>query len=165
MKYFTVINRQQYEVEILPDGKLLVNGKLHEVDFLALTGSLYSIIRDDKSLEVIIEDRGSENYEILLDGRLYEGQVLDERAMLLVNRKGGLKLDTGDMQSPMPGLIVLVSVQVGDEVQEGQTLVILESMKMQNELRAPRSGVVKEILINSGQTVEKGALLLTVGEA
>src|SRR5262245_16958080 len=110
MKYYTVINRQQYEVEILADGKLLVNGKVHEVDFLALTGSLYSIIRDNKSLEVIIEDRGSENYEILLDGRLYEGQVLDERTMLLVNRKGGVKLDTGDMQSPMPGLIVQVSV-------------------------------------------------------
>lgn len=165
VKYHTIINRQQFEVEILPDGKLLVNGREHEVDFLALTGQLYSVIRDTRSLEVIIEDKGSEHYEILLGGRMFEGQVLDERSMLMLNRRGGLKLDTGDLQSPMPGLIVQISVKAGDAVQEGQTLVILESMKMQNELRAPRAGVIKEILIVSGQTVEKGALLISIGEA
>lgn len=164
MKYYTIINRRQFEVEILPDGSVMVNGKPHQVDFLALSNALYSVIKDNKSLELVIEEKGADNYEILLGGRLYDGQVLDERAMLLINRRGGLKLDSGELHSPMPGLIVSV-VKVGEVVQEGQTLVILESMKMQNELKAPRSGVVTEVAVVSGQTVDKGALLVIVGDA
>jgi len=60
---------------------------------------------------------------------------------------------------------VQVPVAVGDVVTEGQTVVILESMKMQNELKAPRSGRVEQVLIAQGQTVEKGALLVTIGDA
>jgi biotin carboxyl carrier protein len=164
MKYITIINKQQFEVEILPDGKLLVNGKVHEIDFLQMEATQYSVIKDNKSLEVVIDDHANGEYEILMAGRMYEAQVLDERALLMLNRKGGMKLDSGEMNSPMPGLIVQVNVVAGQEVTEGQTLVILESMKMQNELKSPLSGVVQQVLVEKGQTVDKGALLLVVGD-
>jgi biotin carboxyl carrier protein len=164
MKYTTIINEQIFEVEILEDGKLLVNGNEHSVDFLWLSESLYSIIKDNRSLELGIEENDG-HYEVLLEGRLYEGQVLDQRAMLLLNRKGGLVLNSGEVASPMPGLIVEVSVAEGDSVTSGQTVVILESMKMQNELKAPRDGVVEAVNVAQGQSVEKGTLLLTVGDA
>lgn len=164
MKYITIINKQPFEVEIQPDGTLLVNGQPHEVDFLALSNSLYSMIRDAKSYEMAVEDRGGGQYEILLAGRLYEAQVLDERAMLMLNRKGGLKLHSGELISPMPGLIVDILTTLGQPVAEGQTLVILESMKMQNELKSPRAGIVKSVHVNKGQTVDKGTLLVVVGD-
>lgn len=164
MKYITIINKQQFEVEILGEGRLLVNGVLHEVDFLELRNMLFSILKGSRSLELVIDETSPDQYEIMMGGRLYEGQILDERALLMVNRKGGLKLNSGEVNSPMPGLIVEVRAAVGDAVEEGQTVVILESMKMQNELKAPRSGHLTQIAVNKGQTVEKGALLVVIGD-
>lgn len=164
MKYLTIINNEQFEVEINRDGTLTVNGQVHEIDFRSIGPGRYSLLKNHKSLEIVVEitDQG---YEILMGGRRYTGQVLDERAISMANRKGGLRFDTGEVHSPMPGLIVQVTVAVGDVVAEGQTVVILESMKMQNELKAPRAGKVEQVLIAQGQTVEKGALLVVIGDA
>ena len=164
MKYVTVINKQQFEVEILADGKVLVNGIVREIDFLQMEATQYSVIKDNKSLEVVIDEHENGAYEILMAGRMYEAQVLDERALLMLNRKGGMKLDSGEMNSPMSGLIVQVNVVAGQVVTEGETLVILESMKMQNELKSPRSGMVQQVLVEQGQTVDKGTLLVIVGD-
>jgi pyruvate carboxylase subunit B len=161
MKYTTFVNNKQFEVEVQRDGSVIVNGKHHEVDWLELTESLYSIIKDNKSLELAIDEHHGE-YEILLEGRLYEAQVLDQRAMMMLSRKGGLKLDSGEIHAPMPGLIIDVLVQVGDTVEDGQTVVILESMKMQNELKAPRAGAVQNIQCKKGDTVDKNALLVII---
>lgn len=161
MKYTTILNNEQYEVEILDDGAVLVNGQRREVDFLDLGGALYSIITDNKSLEVAIdEDQGE--YEVLLDGRLYDAQVLDARALLMAQRKGGLGAGSGEVNAPMPGLIVEVLVEEGDVVAEGQTVVILESMKMQNELKSPIAGTVQTVTCNAQETVDKNALLVNI---
>jgi biotin carboxyl carrier protein len=161
MKYVTIINNQQFEVEIQRDGSVIVNGKRHEVDWLELPESLYSMIKDNKSIEVAIDDnQGTTN--VLLEGRLYEAQVLDQRAMMMLNRRGGVKVNSGEIHAPMPGLIVDVLVNVGDTVTEGQTVVILESMKMQNELKAPRDGLVQTVVRSKGDTVDKNALLIVI---
>jgi len=161
MKYTTIVNNTQFEVEILKDGTVMVNGEPHEVDFLSLQESLYSLIQNNQSVEIAIEEERG-NYELLLGGRLFEAQVLDQRALLMAQRKGGLMAGSGEVHSPMPGLIVDVLVSTGDEVTQGQTVVILESMKMQNELKAPRDGVVGTVSCKAGQTVEKGSLLINI---
>lgn len=165
MKYVTFINKQQYEIEILPDGRLLLNGKPQDVDFFPLGGTEFSVIKDNRSLELVIDDKNEGQYEILMAGRLFEALVFDERAFAMANRRGAMKIETGEIHSPMPGLIVQVLVEVGQDVHEGQTLVILESMKMQNELRSPRTGRVQQVMIQQGQTVDKGALLVVIGDA
>lgn len=161
MKYVTIINNEQYEIEIDKDGSILINGEPREVDFLNLGGDLYSIITQNQSLEVVIDD-DENKVTVLMGGRLYETQVLDERALLMAQRRGGLSSGSGEIYSPMPGLIVKVTVEDGQEVIQGQTVVILESMKMQNELKAPVTGIVTNIQVNAGQTVDKNALLLTI---
>jgi len=163
MKYITTIKDKKFEIEIQNDGSVLVNGQPREVDFLALTPSLYSIIMNGLSLEVVIEERSGE-YEVLMGGRLYEGEVLDERAQLMLSRHGGKVAETGEVsiKSPMPGLIVAVPVAEGQAVTAGQTVIILESMKMQNELKAPRDGVVQRISVAAGQTVEQKKVLITI---
>lgn len=161
MKYTTIINNKHFEVEILKDGNVLVNGKPHEVDFLGLEETLYSIIQNSQSYEIAIEEERGK-YELQLGGRLYEATVLDQRALLMAQRKGGLIAGGGEVASPMPGLIVEVLVKIGDEVTQGQTVVILESMKMQNELKAPRNGIVQKVNCEAGQTVDKGNLLITI---
>lgn len=161
MKYVTIINNEQYEIEIDNDGGILVNGEPRDVDFLNLGGSLYSVITQNRSLEAVIEDE--ENIiEVMMDGRLYETQVLDERALLMVQRRGGLGSGSGEVHSPMPGLIVKVTVEDGQNVEQGQTVVILESMKMQNELKAPTTGTIVAIHVDAGKTVDKGELLIEI---
>lgn len=161
MKYVAIINGEQFEVEIDRDGRLYVNGEQREIDFLALGESLYSVIMDNRSLQLVIEEDAGK-YSIMMGGRLYEGQVLDERAMLLAMRKGGLGSGSGELHSPMPGLIVKITVEDGQHVTQGETVIILESMKMQNELKAPIDGVIQSIQVRDGQTVDKGALLLVI---
>jgi pyruvate carboxylase subunit B len=161
MKYLTIINKKQFEIEIQRDGSVLVDGKRHEVDFLNLGGSLYSVIQDTRSLEFAIEGNQAD-VEVLMEGKLYEVTVLDQRALLMAQRKGGLIAGSGELHAPMPGLVVEVMVNVGDTVTQGDTIVILESMKMQNELKAPRDGVVQTISCEAGRTVDKGTLLIII---
>jgi biotin carboxyl carrier protein len=166
MKYVTTISNKTFEIEIERDGSVLVNGEHRHVDFLALGPALYSIIMESTSHELVIEER-EEHIEVLLRGKLYAGTVLDERAQLMAERSGGLANDSGEMsiKAPMPGLIVAVQVEVGQSVQAGQTILILESMKMQNELKVPRDGVVQHINVAAGQSVEQNKILVTITEA
>lgn len=165
MKYVTTINKKKFEIEIDKEGKVLVNGQPRDVDFLPLGRSFYSILMNNLSHEVVVEER-DEAIEVLLHGRLYNGQVLDERALLMAQRTGGLPGEGGDasIKSPMPGLIVSVRVEVGEAIKAGQTVVILESMKMQNELKSPRDGIVQKVNVGPGQSVEQNKILVTIGE-
>lgn len=161
MKYVTTVNGKHFEIEVGNDGRLLVNGAERQVDFLSLGPSLYSVIMNNQSLQVVI-DGESGRYDVLMNGHLYESTVLDEHAMMLGQRRGGLLTKSGDVSAPMPGLIVQVPVAIDQMVEEGETLVILESMKMQNELQAPVSGKIESINCSDGQTVDKGALLIVI---
>lgn len=162
MKYVAVINDQSYEIEIDNDGAILVNGEQRDVDFLNLGGSLYSIITENKSLEAVIDDDEGK-IAVMMGGQLFETQVLDERAMLLAQRRGGFNLSSGEVSAPMPGLIVMVTVELEQTVAQGDTVVILESMKMQNELKSPVGGVVSAIHVAASQAVDKGDILVEIG--
>ncbi len=161
MKYVTLVNGERYDIEIDSDGSILVNGEAHDVDFLNLGGSLYSIITENRSLEAVIDD-DDDKIAVMMDGRLFEAQALDERAMLLIQRRGGISSGSGEVHAPMPGLIAVVTVAVGQAVAQGDTVVILESMKMQNELKSPVDGVVTAIHVEAGEAVDKNSLLIEI---
>lgn len=161
MKYVAIINDHSFEIEIDSDGRIEVNGEARDVDFLNLGGSLYSIITETRSLEAVIDDDEGK-IAVMMDGRLIETQVLDERAVLLAQRRGGLRMRSGEVRAPMPGLIVAVTVEKGQAVAQGETLVILESMKMQNELQSPIAGIVQSIYVSADQTVDKNDLLIEI---
>ena len=161
MKYVTIINNERYEIEIDNDGSVLVNGEMRDVDFLNLGGSLFSLITENKSFEAVIDDDEG-RIAVMMRGRLFEAQVLDERAMLLLQRRGGQPSGSGEINAPMPGLIVEVTVESGQTVQQGETLIILESMKMQNELKSPVDGVVGSIHVSADQAVNKNDLLVEI---
>lgn len=163
MKYVTTVNNKQFEIEILADGSITVDGKKREVDFRALGPAMYSILAENVSHELTIEEREDE-IEVLMRGRLYSNRVLDERALLMAQRSGTLANDTGEIniKSPMPGLIVAVKAEPGQEVKAGDTVVILELMKMQNELKAARDGHVISVNVQAGQTVEQNKVLVTI---
>lgn len=164
MKYFTTVNGQTYEVEINREGEVKVNGEVRHVDFKHMgVNRIYSLLIDNQSFEAVVEER-DDKYQVLMAGDLYEVEVTDERAMRLARASGSLAGGSGEatIRSPMPGMIVTIPVAVGQEVKKGMPVVILESMKMQNELKAPRDGVVHHINVKAGDSVEQNQVLVTL---
>ena len=163
MKYITTIDEKQFAVEIIDEKHVSVNGKVYEIDFESVAGQpVYSLIVDGRSHESYIY-QGDDNWQVLLRGRLYPVFVEDEREKRLRSAAGGV-VESGEyhLRSPMPGLVVSVPVEEGHEVKKGQVLLILESMKMQNELKSPRDGRVHRIKVKAGESVEQKQTLLSV---
>ena len=166
MQYITTVNDEQYSIEIDQEGRITVDGQGLDVDFHPLSeGGILSLILNNRSLEAIVEER-DQAWEVLIRGELYTVQVQDERAYRLAMARGVTAEMTGEavIKSPMPGLIIAVPVEEGQLVSKGDQIVILESMKMENELRSPRDGVVKRLHVQPGASVEKDQLLATIGE-
>lgn len=164
MKYEVNIDDQTFEIDILPGGEILMNGDPVEVDFepMGHTG-LYSLLVNNESFEALVEQRDG-IWNVLFRGKLYEVTVVDERAMMLRARADMLESDTGEItiKAPMPGLVVDVVVEVGQEVDKGDVCVILESMKMENELKASRAGRVERINVKAGDSVEQNQVMVVI---
>ncbi|HLO14590.1 MAG TPA: biotin/lipoyl-containing protein [Anaerolineales bacterium] len=164
MKYITTVEGKQFLVEIIDEKHVSVDGKVYEVDFESVSGQpVFSLIVDGKSHEAYAA-QDEDTWQVLLRGRLYPITVEDEREKRLRSAAGGGVAETGEfhLKAPMPGLVVAISVEEGQAVKRGQVLVILESMKMQNELKSPRDGMVGRVRVKAGETVEQKQTLLSV---
>jgi biotin carboxyl carrier protein len=166
MKYEIVINGARRSVEFTPPGKevsrvtFTVDGRLVEADAIRIPGGAYSILLAGRSLEVTAEET-SGGLLLRAKGREFQVEILDPR--LWQRRRGaGIELE-GRQQliAPMPGKIVRVLVEAGQQVNAGQGLLVIEAMKMQNEIRSPKSGTVEK-LAREGQTVNAGEVLAIV---
>jgi biotin carboxyl carrier protein len=164
MKYITTVNGDKYEIDIDQEDRITVDSKTYETDvqFLSDSGVL-SLLLNNHSVEAIVEQREG-SWEVLIHGELYTVLVQDERAFRLAKERGSSFEVSGDaiIKSPMPGLIIDILVDVGQSVKKGEQIVVLESMKMENELRSPRDGVVSHIYVTPGAGVEKGQALVTI---
>lgn len=165
MKYITSVEGKQFLVEVIDEKHVSVDGKIYEVDFEAVSGQpVYSLIVDGRSHEGYIYQGEDNDWQVLLRGRLYPATVEDEREKRLRAAAGGGVAETGEfhLRAPMPGLVVAVPVTEGQQVKRGQVILILESMKMQNEIKAPRDGVIGRIRVKAGESVEQKQTLLSV---
>ena len=164
MKYITTVEDKQFLIEIIDEKHVSVDGKVYEVDFESVSGQpVYSLIVDGKSHESYVAP-GDHDWQVLIRGRLYPVTVEDEREKRLRSAAGGGVAETGEfhLRAPMPGLVVAILVTEGQAIKKGQVLLILESMKMQNELKSPRDGTVGRIRVKAGETVEQKQTLLSV---
>jgi len=164
MRYITTVDNKEYLVEIIDEKHIIINGKSYEVDFESVSGQpVYSLIVDGKSHESYVQ-QGDDNWQVLLRGRLYPVTVEDEREKRLRAAAGGGVAESGEfhLKAPMPGLVVAIPVEEGQEIKKGQVILILESMKMQNELKSPRDGTIGRIRVKTGESVEQKQTLLSV---
>jgi len=164
MKYIATIEEQEFEVEIIDDRHVRIGTRQLVVDFESVSGQpVYSLIVDGKSYEAYVHPV-DDGWQVLLRGRLYPAIIEDEREKRLRAAGSSAVAQTGEFQlrSPMPGLVIAVPVADGQSVKRGDVLLILESMKMQNELRAPRDGTVGRIRARAGESVEQRQILLSI---
>jgi biotin carboxyl carrier protein len=165
MKYVTSTGDESFEIEINGENDLLVNGQRMVIDFRSVVGqSVYSLIVNGKSYEALVQPT-EEGLEVLLHGQLFQISIEDERQRRLRQSTGSVTVRRGEfhLKAPMPGLIVTVHVRDGQEVKKGDRMIVLESMKMQNEISSPTDGTVRTLRIKPGDSVDQNQVLLTLG--
>ena len=163
MKYVTTVGDQQYTIDINKENEIVLDGEVINADMQQMPDTLmYSIVIDGKSHDVRLSE-GDGVYVVQLGGQIYEVVVEDERTRRLAGLKGNVAL-TGEaiLKAPMPGVVVEVPVTTGQEVAQGDIVIVLESMKMQNEFKAPRAGTVHMIYVAAGDKVEQNDTMITI---
>ncbi len=180
MRYIASLGDQRFTISVDENGQqrlLALEGASYAVDWLRIGSSdapgsagRYSLLINHRSYEVVArrleaDDEGGTRYEVVIAGQTYEVRLEDERERALASLAGGAH-ESGDatVKAPMPGLVVNIPVAVGESVQRGQTVAVLEAMKMENDLSAPRAGIIKELKVASGQAVNQGQPLVIIGE-
>jgi biotin carboxyl carrier protein len=166
MKYEILINGTRRNVEFAPGAKetshvtFTVDGRVVEADAIRISPGVYSILLGGRSLELTIEET-SGGMLWHANGREFQMEIIDPRSWR-GGHGAGIELEGRQrLVAPMPGKIVRVLVATGEQVKAGQGLLVIEAMKMQNEIRAPKSGIVEK-LAREGQTVNAGEILAIV---
>lgn len=160
--YRALVDDRAFDIAI-QDDQLVVDGEPRDYTFEVLREGYVSMIVDGQSLPVSVEPTGADTLRVTIDGRRTEVKVKDERDLLV--EEFGLGDDEaagGEVRAPMPGLVLDVLVEEGDEVGTNEGLLVLEAMKMENELKAPSGGIVTAIHATSGDAVDKEALLIEI---
>lgn len=137
-----------------------VDGEAYEASLVQVEEGIYSILLNGRSYEAKVVS-GAEGFYVDLQGHRSVVAVRDPRSMSRQG-KGGAGEGLRTVSAPMPGKVVRVLVGVGDEVEAGAGLVVVEAMKMQNELKAPKSGRVVQVKAELGATVGHGEMLVAI---
>ncbi len=159
--YFVRINNKEYAVKFGQNGTVHLNGHPLAPDVRQHDARTFTIVVDGHSYKIVAE-RFEDGYRLLLNGKQLEVAVESERTRLLkqFESQSSSGPKKAEIKAPMPALVVKVEVEVGDDVNAGQGLIILEAMKMENEIKTHSAGKVKEIYVTKGKPVEKGELLM-----
>jgi acetyl/propionyl-CoA carboxylase alpha subunit len=166
VRYVVELNTRRKTVSIEPEGVRYgddapIRGELSDIE-----GSPVRMVKLDTHVyRVVAEKRqGRGKYTLWVDGYRFETEALDERTRSIRDLSAATAGPTGPAPiiAPMPGLIVRVNVNPGDKVEAGQGLVVMEAMKMENELRATAAGTVRSVEVSPGTAVEKGTLLVAL---
>ena len=163
MKYVVEIAGERIVVE-LDAGVVRVEGETMRANVADVEGTPVRLVTIGDGMHRVVAHRTGARgqYSLSIDGRRFQVEALDERARAIRDLSAASAGASGPapLVAPMPGLIVRVAVEEGDEVRAGEPLVVMEAMKMENELRSPAAGKVRSVLARVGAAVEKGALLV-----
>ncbi|MDC1143013.1 hypothetical protein OAU50_07975 [Planctomycetota bacterium] len=167
MEFEVEVDGQKYPVSFHEkDGEHFVtfNGETHPVDSETPLRNRVQHAQVNGDVQTFGYKRGKEGIQVVLNGVVYETEVNDAQkvkfSQLAKRKAGGGKMV---VKAPMPGIVVTVKVQPGDEVKKNQSLLTLHAMKLENDIRSPRDGVVQEVLVKPEDVLEKGHLMVKLG--
>ena len=161
--YKALVNGKTFDVNL--DGESVeVDGNVLQWDFVSLGNGDYHILYKDRSFraEVVKLDREGKSVQLRINGKAYTIQLRDKYDLLLekMGMTGSTVGKVNTVKAPMPGLIIDLRVKAGDQVKAGDSLLVLEAMKMENVIKAPGDAVVKTVKVKKGDSVEKNQLLI-----
>ena len=163
--YVITINGSKKKVKIISEKEASIDGRIVEYGLESLNCNIYLLRIDNIFYEVCNEKISDEAYSLLVRGKMFKTIArteLKERAKKLVEDAKATSNHHLEVKAPMPGMVLKIMKNTGDEIEVGDSLLILEAMKMENDLKAPSSGKIKEVYISEGSAVEKDDKLLTI---
>lgn len=159
-------NRTAYVEKVSQDESRMmisIDGKEHEVDVVMVEEGVYSILYKGKSFNVeLVNTDNPKSYAVNTLYNSYDVDIIDAERKYLMNRRGGDLDDENHISSPMPGKVVKIPVEVGDEVKAGKPVIIVSAMKMESEYKVKKDRVVKDILVKEGDVIEGNQTLVIV---
>lgn len=163
MKYYTTVGDREKEVELSADG-VRIDGETLDAELAAVPDSPVRHLRVGTRVWRLTASRDDGVWEIGIGGRKIPVRVEDERRRRIREMTGGGPAAHGptEVRAPMPGKVVRVEVRPGQEVEPDAPLVVMEAMKMENELTAERPGTVRDVKVEEGDTVNQSDLLVRI---
>lgn len=166
MSEFVVsVQHSKIDVKIIDEHNLIANNVKYKYELFTLSDHSYILKLNDRVIDLTSVQIDNSSFKIFLDGQMIETTIrtgLQEKAYKLLESSGEFQKQHTDVKAPMPGLILKVKKKIGDRVEIGDSIVILEAMKMENDIKAHTSGIVEKIYITEGSAVEKGTLLFSI---
>jgi biotin carboxyl carrier protein len=161
--YTAVVEKHSFEIQVTENG-FAVDGQAVSCDLSRIADGYFHVILENRSYraEIVEIDASARRFTVKVNGRNYPVLLKDKFDLLLekmgMNANAGTKVN--HVRAPMPGLIIDLKVNVGDEVKTGDTLLILEAMKMENIIKAPGDATVRSVKVRMGEGVEKNQVLI-----
>lgn len=163
-EFVATIDNEKFNISLDRSKRVSIENTSIDYEVVQLSSHTFKVSLNEKVFHITSSKLGNNNYSFLVEGHYFESTVrtkLEEDAANILNNKS--KNNIGNIvKSPMPGLILRINKNIGDSVNEGESLVLLEAMKMENEIRSTTTGIVSEILISEGFSVEKYQKLIVI---
>ena len=166
MAYEVNLGRRNARVELLNRNgskvQLDIDGRIYDSDIVMVEKGVYSILHNGHSYNIeLIEGETSKKYIVNTFAKTFNLEIVDAESKYISSRNKGMEVEEENVvSSPMPGKVVKIPVKVGDKVDAGQTLIVVEAMKMQSEFKASHDKTVLEILVKEGDTVNAHQLMM-----
>ncbi|MFO7447439.1 MAG: biotin/lipoyl-containing protein [Ignavibacteriaceae bacterium] len=164
-EFIVTIGEEKKEVIFNQNSHISINGRLFEFELSPINNHTFLLKMNSKFLLVSAEKLNSEKYSVYLNGKNIEVIVrseLQEKAIAILEQSQKGKTHKTEVKSPMPGMILKINKSAGDTVASGESVIILEAMKMENNIHSPAAGIIKNISVKEGNPVEKGAVLFSI---
>ena len=167
MKLIAEINSEKHEVEIKRDGANLsaeIGGRVYELEASEPEPNVYLLKHAGKIYQIFVSpnEKPGEPFAVNVGNQNYEIKIFDPRRLRGTNAAAGQTTGASEIKTAMPGKVVRVLVEIGAEIKTGEGVIIVEAMKMQNEMKSPKDGIVKEIRYAEGATVNAGDILAII---
>ena len=159
------INGNSWSVKIINEKELVLNEKTYDYELITGSENSYFLKLNNQVFDLTSEKLNGDTYKVLINGNYFDVTVrtaLQEKAAKLLENSALSQNHQMDVKAPMPGLILKVRKKNEEKVEKGESVIILEAMKMENDLKAPATGVIKDILVTEGSAVEKGTILFSI---
>jgi len=165
MKLKAHLSGKEHEVSLSLDGELAaaeIDGRDYELEVRTSGHGEYLLLRDTAVYKCRVRNKDSESFEVTLGGQSLEITVTDPKRLRRGQSAAGHDHGSAEIVSAMPGKVVRVLVEAGAKVEAGAGIIVVEAMKMQNEMKAPKAGVVVSINAEAGATVNAGDVLAVI---
>lgn len=161
--YIVLSKNKKIDIQVSDNSEIIINEKKFRYELIQLNNSIFRLLINQKVYDISAVKNGSDRFTVSFEGYTFEMIVrtaLQERASKVIEHKCA-ENHLREVKAPMPGMVLKIKKKVGDKINMGESVLILEAMKMENDIKSPSTGVIRGIFVTEASAVEKGTKLFS----